>query len=433
VPEKNGVWIILATLTVQFTLCGFFYCKNQGDMLYFNQKKTTKRFKKVKDMNGKKKNGKKILQKLLPSLMSLFMGAVCGVFISLYALNPDAEKNNSERLFDFAILFVGMYAAMFVQIIIHEAGHLVFGLISGYSFSSFRILSFTLIKTDGKIKFRRMKVPGTAGQCLMVPPDPVDGKIPAVLYNFGGSLMNLFSAFVFAGLYFVFSGIPAVLMLIFAVVGFVFAVMNGVPIRAQLTNNDGVNALEIIREPEAMHSFWVQLKVVEQISKGIRLKDMPDEWFVLPADTAMKNSMTSVKAVLACNRFIDAKDLERAREAIRHIIDTQSGIIELHRRLLICDLIFIEIINGACTKDIYGLLDKKQKKFIGKMKNNPSVMRTQYFYALMCEKDSKKAEKIKKRFDLVCKIYPYNSEMEIEKEFMSAEFINTVCNMFKGK
>ena len=123
---------------------------------------------------------------------------------------------------------------------------------------------------------------------------------------------------------------------------------------------------------------------------------------------------------------IDAKEFERAREAICHVLDTESGIVELHRRLLVCDLIFVGIISGANKTDIDKLLDKKQKKFMKRMKNNPSVMRVLYFYTLVCEDDSKKAEKIKKRFDTVCKIYPYSSELEIERELMSAEFVSSI-------
>lgn len=377
-------------------------------------------------MKSKAKN-KKGKTKHVLSVVSLIMGAVCGIFIALYAFDANSDKTDIEMFTDFMLLFVGMYAAMFVQIIIHEAGHLVFGLASGYRFSSFRILSFTLLKADGKLKLRRMKVLGTAGQCLMLPPDFVDGKIPVVLYNMGGSLMNLLSAFVFIGLYFVLEGGTAVLMLIFAVVGLAYAVMNGVPLRLEMTNNDGVNAMETTRDAEAMHSFWVQLKVIEQISKGVRLKDMPEEWFVMPDDEAMKNGMTSVRGVLICNRLMDAMDFEKAGEVIRHILETDSGIIELHRRLLLCELIFIEITKGACKQQVDKLLDKKQRKFIKKMKNNPSVMRMDYFYALLCEKNSKRADRIKKRFDTVCKVYPYSSELESEKAMMSPDFIADVC------
>lgn len=58
---------------------------------------------------------------------------------------------------------------IFIQIIIHEAGHLVFGLLSGYEFVSFRIGSITLAKYDNKYCFKRFHIAGTGGQCLMMP------------------------------------------------------------------------------------------------------------------------------------------------------------------------------------------------------------------------------------------------------------------------
>ncbi len=74
-----------------------------------------------------------------------------------------------------------MYLAIFLQIILHEAGHLLFGLLTGYRFSSFRIGSFMWILQDGKIRFKRFSLAGTGGQCLLLPPPMVDGKMPYVL------------------------------------------------------------------------------------------------------------------------------------------------------------------------------------------------------------------------------------------------------------
>ena len=366
------------------------------------------------------KSVKKEIKKIFSASLPLIIGSVCGLFVANYVYSY------SGTMFDLAVLIIGVYAALLMQIIIHEAGHLVFGLISGYGFSSFRIFSFTVMKANGKLKIRRMKVPGTAGQCIMIPPDFTDGKIPVLLYNFGGSLMNLIFAVIFIVLYFALSGMPSLLMLVFGAVGFMSAFLNGFPLRMGMVNNDGVNALEVVRDAEAMHSFWVQLKVVEQTAKGVRIKDMPCEWFVLPDDDSMKKSMTTVKSVLVCNRLMDSMEFERAGETIRHLLGIESGMVELHRRALISELIFIDIISGKSKNDIDGLLDNKQKNFMKKMKNNPSVMRTEYFYALICEKNNKKAESIKKRFNKVCKIYPYGSETELERELMSEEFINSL-------
>ena len=41
---------------------------------------------------------------------------------------------------------VGLVVSYYIAIIVHEGGHLLFGLLAGYSFSSFRIFSFMWIK-----------------------------------------------------------------------------------------------------------------------------------------------------------------------------------------------------------------------------------------------------------------------------------------------
>ena len=41
--------------------------------------------------------------------------------------------------------------AVSLQVVLHEAGHLVCGLASGYRFVSFRIFSFTWIRQGGKV------------------------------------------------------------------------------------------------------------------------------------------------------------------------------------------------------------------------------------------------------------------------------------------
>ena len=82
-------------------------------------------------------------------------------------------------------IFICAFVAMILQTIIHEGGHLIFGLLSGYHFGSFRVFNLIWIKEDGAIRLRRLSITGTAGQCLMVPPEPVDGKFPVVLCSTG--------------------------------------------------------------------------------------------------------------------------------------------------------------------------------------------------------------------------------------------------------
>ena len=121
----------------------------------------------------------------------MLIGGICGILMMEYIDKFNAaEKSSAENITTLILLFLGMYVAMFLQIIIHEGGHLVFGLLTGYQFSSFRIGSFMWINENGNLRFKRLSLAGTGGQCLMNPPEMVDGKIPYVLYNLGGSVLN---------------------------------------------------------------------------------------------------------------------------------------------------------------------------------------------------------------------------------------------------
>ena len=372
-------------------------------------------------MSEKQKKKKIVWQKYIAMAFFVLIGAVCGFLMILYIdKGTDDGASLHKEILSFVGLFLGMYAAIFVQMIIHEAGHLVFGLLSGYKFSSFRIFSFMWVKENGKIKFRRLSLAGTGGQCLMTPPDMADGKIPVALYNLGGSVMNIASGMIFLGLFLIFSDIPflSAVMLLFAVIGFIFAVMNGVPMRMGTVDNDGYNAFALTRSPEAIRSFWVQMKVNEQIAKGIRLKNMPDEWFAVPYDEAMKNSMVAVMGVFACNRLMDEGEFDEADKLMTHMLETDNGMIGLHRSLMICDRMYVEMITDNRLEVLDSMFTKEQKKFMKSMKSFPSVLRTEYAYALLCEKDTAKAEQVKARFEKCARTYPYPNEVQSERELM---------------
>lgn len=367
------------------------------------------------------KKKKVVWQQYIAMVFFMLIGAACGVLMVAYI---DRDVNMDRPLWEEIVsligLLIGMYVAIFIQLIIHEAGHLVFGLVSGYKFSSFRIFSFMWVKENEKIKLKRLTIAGTGGQCLMVPPEIEDGKLPVVLYNLGGSLMNVIAGLIFLGL-FLSSQTMSLLSttaLMLAVVGFIIAIMNGVPMRMGMVDNDGYNAFSLTRNSEAMQAFLVQMKVNGQIAKGIRLKDMPDEWFRVPADEVMKNSMIVVIGVFACNRLMDAQRFEEADQLMEHMLEIDSGMVDLHRNLMICDRMYCELIGTNRREVLEEMFTKEQKKFMKQMKNFPSVLRTEYVYALIGEKDTAKADKFKEQFEKRAKSYPYENEVQSERELM---------------
>ena len=254
----------------------------------------------------------------------------------------------------------------------------------------------------------------------MAPPDFVDGKIPVMLYNFGGVIFNMAAGIIFEGLYFMTSKMPlvSIVMQMGAVIGFAFAILNGIPLKMGTVDNDGHNAFALRRSRDAQYGFWLQMKVNEQTAEGIRIKDMPDQWFQVPSDEEMKNSMTAVRGVLVCSRLMDAQHFDEADQLMEHLLEIESGIVALHRHLMICDRMYIELITLNRQDVLNGMLSKEQKMLMKAMKKYPSVLRTEYAYALLAQRDTAKADKQKALFEKCAAAYPYPVEIRAEKELM---------------
>lgn len=379
-------------------------------------------------MKKREKAKKKKAGEIVMILAFLLLGFICGVVITGYLERVFSGGLSPAKLLNMVLALAGMYAAIYAQILIHEAGHLVAGLLSGYKFSSFRVGSLMWLRAGDGIKLRRLSLSGTGGQCLMSPPDMSGGKMPFVLYNLGGVLMNLVSVLVCALLFLLFDGVPflSLFLLMMCIIGLGFALINGIPMSSSAVSNDGRNALELGRSPEALRSLWVQMKVSEENVKGTRLRDMPEAWFYIPDDEAMKNGMIAAMAVFYENRLMDRHEFAPAQELADRLLNSGAGLAGIHRSLLVCDRIYCELIGGGDRALIERLHGKELQKFMKQMGKFPSVIRTQHAYALLFERDEKKAERLRKHFEKVAKSYPYPADLESERELMDiAETIQT--------
>ena len=318
------------------------------------------------------------------------------------------------------IMLVLLYLSWFLHIVIHEAGHLICGLLTGYSFSSFRIGSIMLLKENGKLVTKRLKIAGTGGQCLMAPPEMVNGTFPVALYNLGGPVFNLVVSLAFVP---VLLGSPkggylALFSFMMVGVGIVCGISNGIPLRTKSVDNDGYNAISLRKNKDAMRAFWIQMKVNEQLRYGVRTKDMPDEWFQVPSDEAMKNSMVATIGVYAASRLIDQHRFNEAEALIVHILEIQTGMVAIHRNLLLCDLIYLELIGQNRSDRIDELYNKDLQKFIKSMKGFPSIIRMKYAYYLLAADDPDMAARLKSSFEKVAATYPYPNDINTERELI---------------
>lgn len=370
--------------------------------------------------NNKKKKGNQA--KLLYVAIMLLIGFCGGLLLGKALVDNNVGDEDIKELYSkLFIVLAASYFSFFIHIILHEAGHLVFGLMTGYKFSSFRIGSFMWVKKDGKIVLRRFSLAGTGGQCLMAPPDYREGgHYPFFWYNVGGCISNVVFSAIAIVIAFFCKDMAAILLWVFAVIGIACAILNGIPVPLGGVDNDGANTKAIAKSDKAARGFWVMMKVNEQSRAGVRIKDMPEEWFTLPAKEAMNNTMVSSIAVFRANRLMDACKFDEARALMEElIVDETIKISPMYKNLLKNEILFCELI-GENREDVVEeyMADKEYMAFTRSMKKYPSVVRTFYAYYLLSKKDEVKAKKSLDAFNKIAAKYPNQVEIDSERELL---------------
>lgn len=222
-------------------------------------------------------------------------------------------------VFVYPVVFVLFYyVTMILHTIIHEGGHLVFGLFTGYRFLSFRVLSFTIVKKDGKLVWKKLKVPGTLGQCLMCPPEWTDNDAyPYVWYNLGGGLMNLVFCALSVPLFFLHSPLAAWAAGIYVFTGIVFGITNLVPMSLGLPN-DGKNCLLCRKDRENQKAFYAQLKINAMLSDGALVADIPEELLCVGEGQPI-SPLTAFPRLMKVYRHLILGEEETAEACLREL------------------------------------------------------------------------------------------------------------------
>lgn len=260
-------------------------------------------------------------------LLFLFLCAIFGGIIGFlgvyvveegllwFEITPPFPLMKSLEFVYLILVIVGFYLMMMIHVIAHEAGHLVFGLLTGYEFLSFRVGSFTIVKKDGKLIRKKIKTPGLAGQCLMSPPEwKDDEKYPYVWYNLGGGVMNLILCLLAVPLFFVNVPFLAWVGGFSIFVGVIFAVTNMAPMTVGVPN-DGKNCLLCTKSVENQRAIYLQLKLNAMLSDGVKFADIPEELFVIGPKEEL-NPLTFFVRLMEYYKYIELGEDEKAEAVL---------------------------------------------------------------------------------------------------------------------
>ena len=274
-----------------------------------------------------------------------------------------------------ALSLVGWSLILFVlSTFVHELGHLGLGHLSGYRFSAFQVGPWRLIqRTGGYDIVRTGKFAG--GQCLMDPPPFNDGRFPFVLYNLGGSLTNLFLAVMLWLMVSPETGQTTTLVLLrmFFATNIIIGFGNLLPIDLGVMRNDGAR-VAYRNDSDSRWVFWLILKFNHLEQQGVRLKDMPAEWFErkIPPRDLEAQSLASMR----CLYLLDQMKLTEARRCLDDSLAQQPvpalrGMLQMFRFLL-------ELLGQGDPAVLKRLETYEMRRFMSEMRSDPMVSVTHY-------------------------------------------------------
>jgi len=240
-----------------------------------------------------------------------------------------------------------------------------FGLLTGYSYVSFRVGQLTLIKKDGQFKFTQINLPGTGGQCLMDPPPYNDGNFPFLLYNLGGIMINLVLAAIF--LLLPNESFPFLLntfFVSFGLAGILAAITNAIPIKISGIPTDGYNIHAIRKNKTVKHAFWLQLKGNALLSEGAAPKDLPIEELNLENHEDLLNPLVTSTQLFRYNHYLDHMDFENAQESLDVLTPYIDELIPVYQNEVKLEWMFLELIGENRPEIVNSLFDESFNQYI---------------------------------------------------------------------
>ena len=363
---------------------------------------------------------RKKIEKFISGAIYIGFCAVAGGFGG-YAVGKLVPKDAPgwQEFLGILLVMLTFVAVLVIQIFIHELGHMVCGLISGYKFNSIRFFGLMIVNENGKLAIKKMSVAGTGGQCSMVPPR-TDGTSPVALFNWGGCLVNVITSMVA-----ILVAIPcrsmlvfSTILLIFGVVGIGLAIINGIPLKS--LSNDGYNAVTLKNRPQARIAFEKSLMIVKELGDGKRLKELPEDYFDYEVGKyELDDNLLISTAAMTLNYHLDCGKYDKVYELSKYLYENVE-LIDAHRLIAVAELVTSILITGRDKSEVDKVLTKENKKLIKTFEALPSAHRVWYVYELLYNEDKEKADKHKENFDKKAKQYPYKSDLQNDIELMEA-------------
>lgn len=327
-----------------------------------------------------------------------------------------AEGDNISDSLVFPVTVGCILVAFFLHIIIHECGHLVAGLLSDYQFLSFRVLKITLVRNrQGHYSIRRYTLPGTLGQCLLVPPHQfLPESVPYFWYNAGGITANLLTSVVAFAVLTCGKTSPLAyfFLLCFVWMGLLMALANGIPHRSTSIWNDGMNLRELRRDKGLRVHFYNQLTINALLTYGQRYREMPQWLFPSVQNMDYSNPLLLAAKLNEISRLEDEGQYLKAHSMIEEVWEHKMALPQGLVNDIKSEYLLLELLTLRRPSVEAALCDRRLQRYLRTAGTwSASRMALQYALALIVGHNTSRARTLRVKFEVRAPGFVYQGEV----------------------
>lgn len=350
------------------------------------------------------------MNKIKSFIISMIIGGLAGAGIGFIITSYIPED---KIILSLLLMVFSLIIFLTLGIIIHETGHLVMGLLTGYKFISFRVGKRMILKQDEHLVFKKYDIAGTGGQCILEPPEYND-YFPYFWYNFGGGLFNL----LFAALCLIIVTFTNnTLIILGAIIGLginmLLALTNLVPLQLGVPN-DGYNIYYLYKEPHCRFGLYAQMKSYSLLAKKIKFEDMDPALFKIPDHANLDNHLLQSIFFNQLNLLHEQHRFDQALELLEKV-NHDCNLIQIYQNELDCEYLFYLIYQNPSDPTIKERYDKITKYLKTTAPTAIERQRLLYAYELLVNRDSASAKLHLDKFEEIAENYPFDVLVETER------------------
>lgn len=316
------------------------------------------------------------------------------------------------------LLLLILLVSTIIQVIIHEVGHLVCGLLTGYTFVSFHILGLSIYKKNGNmhIHFSHNDV---SGQTLLSPNFAESNSIPYFWYHAGGIVFNLVFSILFGCIAFLSdqSAFMHTFFTFLAIIGLFLAISGSIPLSDISVSLDAYNIRLLKKSTDSKRAFWRMLKIEEALSRGNSYIELPKEWFQPLDKPDYNNNLICGYTLYKIYWLIENSNFTEAMSLCNEIIQKER-VLQSIKNSAICEREFCNLLISI-NRQIRHLPFSVQESNLKSRCNPLANYHVLYAQAKLVLKDEQKAQSLKNEFEKKYRSREDNGEIKYERKMFS--------------